>query len=965
MWSPVADVIRLLWTLLPLTLSPAVVHGADSSDVDEPPPAAPDGRLQCIVQPTRGIVLETTFLLACMEKESAGASPMVSLRLYVEDGETGAPFRGRLVHVLPGLGVYRIKLPLGDPRVGHVVKLRVEAVSTASLDGDLKKRTESVPLEHVVVVPPRQCTPLAKLLQPPPGVPAPGDLHRTLALITVAASYAEACGEPPGPAAALLLRFVEPLRLRSPLQLEHGAETLHALGFALGAGPGVEGHTALVMLAAKWSDVLRTRGLLFAAAEPRMTASVALLRALTRLHRDALKSDEPCRRNYPSSHSRALLTSIDTVQRSLAAATPPKPGSLSLQLSGYGVCIRAEPLKGTTTTLGLPNASAVTLAPASPARCLVTFSAGREPSDAELLSGPGPSWRGNRTLVPRLARGGGALFVAVRLKLEGLSSLRPSDPSSVRYRLSTALVACRSWRRPSWSGRGCAPGLATSASTLHCHCSHLSWFSGAHWVAPNEISWRKVSRGVRERDLLVGGCVLAVWVLYGVVLLWARRADQRDEVYNTVTDLQQNLPTDQQPYIVTIITGFRRNAGTTSKVWLQLVGAEGESRTFLLKDANVNPGTLQRKSEDYFLATTERALGEIAEASFPFAELVCTHGRLETQSAAVDIHYNIHARLRSHRTARWVQVVFTLEPKGPRAPWFLHTVVVQDMLEDLVWVFFVEEWLVPEEQQHRFAFTPADGHQQADFWTLFRRRLQRHFFTGHTWFNVIARYRSSKFTRAQRVTCALFVILSGMMFNVMYHDVDTSSDSEHLSLFEVPVHLNEFLLGLQVSLVTVPLGVFVVFVFSNCRPRPMSASTEHQRPRISLFSYLDNLSHNYSESRSEHRTQMLQEYARLVREGRRGLLPWWFQLVGWVVALAGSVTCSLVINVYGFSYGNKRSKEWLFRTLTGLLHNEIILEPLKVILISAFLARLIPRPPEVDDYSLRNTLTDLPDDLRP
>ncbi|EEC17784.1 hypothetical protein IscW_ISCW012811 [Ixodes scapularis] len=84
-------------------------------------------------------------------------------------------------------------------------------------------------------------------------------------------------------------------------------------------------------------------------------------------------------------------------------------------------------------------------------------------------------------------------------------------------------------------------------------------------VPDQPIDLLQVSRGVRERDLLVGGCVLAVWVLYGVVLLWARRADQRDEVYNTVTDLQQNLPTDQQPYIVTIITGFRRNAGTTSK----------------------------------------------------------------------------------------------------------------------------------------------------------------------------------------------------------------------------------------------------------------------------------------------------------------------------------------------------------------------------------------------------------------
>lgn len=125
------------------------------------------------------------------------------------------------------------------------------------------------------------------------------------------------------------------------------------------------------------------------------------------------------------------------------------------------------------------------------------------------------------------------------------------------------------------------------------------------------------------------------------------------------------------------------------------------------------------------------------------------------------------------------------------------------------------------------------------------------------------------------------------------------------------------------------------------------------------------LSPAYFHARFSSRLQPPQEYARLVREGRRGLLPWWFQLVGWVVALAGSLICSLVINLYGFSYGNKRSKEWLFRSLTGLLHNEMILEPLKVILISAFLARLIPRPPEVDDYSLRNTLTDLPDDLRP
>ncbi|MDD9361596.1 MAG: hypothetical protein PV344_01550, partial [Anaplasma sp.] len=92
-------------------------------------------------------------------------------------------------------------------------------------------------------------------------------------------------------------------------------------------------------------------------------------RALARLHRGALKTDAPCRRDGPSSVSRALLATIDAVQRSLTS--PSSPASLSLQLSGYGVCIRAEPPKGATTTLGLPNASAVTLAPASTARCLM------------------------------------------------------------------------------------------------------------------------------------------------------------------------------------------------------------------------------------------------------------------------------------------------------------------------------------------------------------------------------------------------------------------------------------------------------------------------------------------------------------------------------------------------------------------------------------------------------------------
>ncbi|XP_064454761.1 polycystin-1-like protein 2 isoform X1 [Ornithodoros turicata] len=984
-----------------------LLHRATTSNVSS---------IQCIVQPSSGYVFETTFLFGCTP-----AKPFperVQLRVYIRDSESDrlAWYRGRLIHVLPDLGIYQIKLPLGDESQGYQARLRVEAVDKGGRASELK-------VEPVKVGPPRKCQPLegfSRSVFPA----APGEVHSTLALAVVVGSYAEACDAAKD--AIALLPLVERIKPRSVTQLEHASEALRAVGFAIVQLPPSR-QMALAQVASRWTQLLRRRepqrlipgpgapGTSAASSdvnnapsdEARLVSAVALLRAVVRLHRGAVEG-AACRHAV----SRALVGTLDAISRAVAPAL--STGSISLRLAGgYGLCLANEQA-APAATLGWREASSVTLAPASPARCLVldanpfpcagdtvlntqfvmvkastvnasvelylkkrkaegwqasfahairgfvtlhrvrmptqgdfevlveikpemsldflkvVFTSDREPTELDLQVPP-PTWVANRTLVPWVPRNGSDLYIGVTLKLEGVVQKRAWPPPRIPYRLGTALVTCRTWKHYAWSRQGCRAGLATSSLRLHCRCSHLSWFSGGHWVAPNEISWRKVTRGARDKSFLVVSCVVALWVLYGLVLVWARRADQRDEVYNTVMDLHQNLPTDQQPYIVTIITGFRRNAGTTSKVWLQLVGLDGSSRKFLLKDVSVNPSTLQRKSEDYFLATTERTLGEIRE------------------------------------------VVFTLEPKGSRPSWFLHTVVVQDMLEDLVWVFFVEEWLVPSGcHQESFRFSPANGEQQADFWTLFRRRLQRHFFTGHTWFNVIARYRSSKFTRAQRVTSALFVILSALMFNVMYYDVDTTSDSEHMSLFDVPVHLNDFLLGIQVSLVTVPLGVFVIFVFSNCRPRPMSQQqsaendprTRHHH-RISLFSYMDNLSQNCSESSTEHRTQLLQEYARILREGRKGLLPWWFQLVGWVVALAGSMLCSAVILLYGFSYGNKKSKELLVRSLTGLVHNEIILEPLKVVLISAFLARLIPRPPEVDDYSIRNTLTDLPEDLRP
>ncbi|KAK8782798.1 hypothetical protein V5799_015863 [Amblyomma americanum] len=222
-------------------------------------------------------------------------------------------------------------------------------------------------------------------------------------------------------------------------------------------------------LASRWADALRSRGLLSAPPEPRLSASVALLRAVATLHRSAIQD------------------------------------------SGLSSCHH-----GPSRTVP---------------RCLVMDVSPFPCADDALLN----------TQFVMVKRADGRSEASVELFLR---KLRPERREPSRAHASRGMVTLH---------RVDVPSAAAGFDLL------------VHIEPEQPIDLLQVSRGVRERHLLVSSCVLALWLLYGAVLLWAYRADQRDEVYNTVTDLQQNLPTDQQPYIVTIITGFRRNAGTTSK----------------------------------------------------------------------------------------------------------------------------------------------------------------------------------------------------------------------------------------------------------------------------------------------------------------------------------------------------------------------------------------------------------------
>ena len=83
---------------------------------------------------------------------------------------------------------------------------------------------------------------------------------------------------------------------------------------------------------------------------------------------------------------------------------------------------------------------------------------------------------------------------------------------------------------------------------LHCLCTHLSAFGGSIFVAPNPIDFNKVftefTRLGETGNFVVLSTVCAIFGIYFVGLVFARRADEKDSKKVSLFELR-NISKDR------------------------------------------------------------------------------------------------------------------------------------------------------------------------------------------------------------------------------------------------------------------------------------------------------------------------------------------------------------------------------------------------------------------------------------
>uniref|UniRef100_H0WXG3 Polycystin 1 like 3, transient receptor potential channel interacting n=1 Tax=Otolemur garnettii TaxID=30611 RepID=H0WXG3_OTOGA len=373
------------------------------------------------------------------------------------------------------------------------------------------------------------------------------------------------------------------------------------------------------------------------------------------------------------------------------------------------------------------------------------------------------------------------------------ADMEPASGRDLTVGITTFLSHCVFWDevQEMWDNSGCQVGPRTSPSQTHCLCNHLTFFGSTFLVMPNAVDVRQTAElfATFEDNPVVVATVGCLCVVYVLAVIWARRKDAQDQAKVKVTVLEDNDPFAQYHYLVTVYTGHRRGAATSSKVTLTLYGLDGESEPHHLSDPDTP--VFERGGVDAFLLSTLFPLGEL-------------------QSLRL-WHDN----------------------SGDRPSWYVSRVLVCDLAMDQKWYFLCNSWLSIDVGDCVLdkVFPVATEQDRKQFSHLFFMKTSTGFQDGHIWYSIFSRSAWSNFTRVQRVSCCFSLLLCTMLTSIMFWSIPQDPAEQKMDLGKIEFTWQEVMIGLESSLLMFPINLLIVQIFRNTRPR---AVKELDTKKISL-----------------------------------------------------------------------------------------------------------------------------------
>ncbi|XP_025721270.1 polycystin family receptor for egg jelly-like [Callorhinus ursinus] len=573
------------------------------------------------------------------------------------------------------------------------------------------------------------------------------------------------------------------------------------------------------------------------------------------------------------------------------------------------------------------------------------------------------------SLLQVIAQRSGSSECTLIIVLQAPRFVKKASEKLVRIALFSAHCLDMYGIQSDWREDTCVLGEKTTWRRVHCICAntrrarrqldlikqastHLQthFLTAKVIVVPNPVDLRlEVIKNITQNPVTLF-TVLFIMLTYIILAFWALLRDDVDQYLRLhVVILLDNDPYDKVCYLVTIFTGSRGGAGTRADVFIQLRGTDGASDVHCLSHPYFK--TLYRGSIYTFLLTAKSDLG--------------------------DIHS--------------IRVWHNNEGKAPS--WYLSRIKVENLFSRRIWLFLCREWLSVDTSLDR-TFHVTDPDKPINRMDYFLIDSTYKLGRNHMWFSIFSGVIGRPFTRLQRLSCCLAMLMASLLCNIMFFNLDRPEETES----EEGRYIRSMMIGLESVLITIPVQLLISFLFTYSQKEPrvtlekvspqkhslvpenghweeyvekwharetVCASTKKASKLPSVkstrlhkasaeipsvaqpmrkkgerkLSHTQGKNINASNTNTKNNQDVASreppsQVAPIELKKSRIVLPSCCIYIAWFLVFVTSSISSFFIVFYGLTYGYEKSLEWLFASFCSFCLSIFLVQPSKIILLS-------------------------------
>ena len=269
---------------------------------------------------------------------------------------------------------------------------------------------------------------------------------------------------------------------------------------------------------------------------------------------------------------------------------------------------------------------------------------------------------------------------------------------------------------------------------------------------------------------------------------------------------------------------------------------------------------------------------------------------------------------------------------GSSPSWYLSQFIVKDLQTGKTWRLICENWLAVESDDGKVCriLSVANEEELTSFNLVFSKKAIKGLADGHLWFSIVSRPPTSNFTRVQRLSCALCLLCCTMITSAMFYNMGGQGPSPFtVHIGSLIIDLKPFVIGLQSSIIIVPVNVLIVQIFRNLRPKPKKDDAYKVGEDGDKNAYLATKDEHIESVQIEH------------KKPPKGKLPYWFIFIAYAICYLASAASIFFTLLYSIQWGKETSTEWVIAMVTSFFQSVLLLQPIKVVLAAVVFAMCI------------------------